>query len=93
MPNQSRQLNHASRIKRKKLGKKMDKVQWFIGKNINRKTFYVADHDNQDNTTMWSANRRESLAFLSENACYKYIHRYLNDRTDVILVNVLTSTN
>jgi len=91
MPNQSRQLNRINRVKRKKLGKKMEKVQWFIGKNVNRKTFYVADHDSQENTTMWTSRRKESLAFLSERACHKYITRYLNDRNDVILINVLTS--
>lgn len=90
MPNLSRQLATVNHARRKKMGKRMEKVQWFIGKDVNRKTFYVADHDSKDNTTMWTSKRRESLAFLSERACYKYITRYLNNRTDVILVNVLT---
>ncbi len=76
-------------IKRRKLGRKMDTEEWFIGKNINQKTFYVAEHDSAENTTLWTPERRDAISFHNERAANKYIIRYLHSRTDVILVNVL----
>jgi len=94
MPNLARQarkqLRQGTAMKRKmKTGKFMEKAQWFIGKNINRKTFYVAEHDSQENVTMWTPKRVESISFHNERSAHKYISRYLNDRTDVILITVI----
>lgn len=76
-------------IKRRKLGRKMDSEEWFIGKNINQKTFYVAEHDSVENTTLWTPVRRDAISFHNERSANKYIIRYLHNRSDVILVNVL----
>ena len=81
-------LRQINLIKRRKMGKKMDEADWFIGKNINQKTFYVAEHDNVENVTMWTPNRREAISFHNERSANKYIVRYLHGRSDVILVNV-----
>jgi len=47
MPNQAqqirRQLKQTVRKMKRITGRRMEKAQWFIGKNINRKTFYVAE--------------------------------------------------
>jgi hypothetical protein len=90
MPNINQRQKRINLIRKRKLGKKMEKAQWFIGKSINQKTFYVAEHDAKENTTMWSPNRRESITFPNERSANKYIMRYLHSRTDVILVNVQT---
>lgn len=88
MPNLNQHQTQINLIRKRKLGKKMEKAQWFIGKSINHKTFYVAEHDAKENTTMWSPHRRESISFPNESAASKYISRYLNNRADVILVNI-----
>ena len=92
MSNQIRQIRkqfkQGAALKHKiKMGSKME--QWFIGKNINRKTFYVADHDSQENVTLWTPNRKESISFHNERSAHKFLARYLHDRTDVILVTVI----
>ena len=90
MPNQSRQIRRNIRKMKRRAGKKMDKVQWYIAKRVNRKTFYVAEHDSSENTTMWSPKRRESISFLTERAAHNFLKCYLHDRNDVILVNLIT---
>ena len=76
-------------IKKRKSGWKKMTEEWFIGKNINQKTFYVAEHDSAENTTLWTPERRDAISFHNERAANKYIKRYLHNRSDVILVNVL----
>ena len=91
MPNQARQIRRQrQRPKSRVVRRRMEMEQWFIGKNVNRKTFYVAEHDAKENITMWTPNRRESISFNTERAAHKYISRYLHDRTDVILVTLQT---
>jgi hypothetical protein len=96
MPNQARQVRRqlkrpSNKVVRKMgKGRNMESEQWFIGKNVNRKTFYVAEHDAKENTTMWTPNRRESISFHTERAAHKYISRYLHDRNDVILITLQT---
>jgi len=91
MPNLARQARKQRRkgttMKRKR-GNRMEKSQWFIGKDVNRKTFYVAEHDSKENVTMWTPNRRESISFHNERSAHKFISRYLHDRNDVILITV-----
>lgn len=85
MPNPVRQV----RNRRLRRGIRMEPAQWFIGKNINRTTFYVAEHDSKENVTLWTPKRKESIAFHNERAAHKYLTRYLHNRTDVILVTVV----
>jgi len=93
MPNQAqqirRQLKQTVRKMKRITGRRMEKAQWFIGKNINRKTFYVAEHDSQENVTMWTPKREQSISFHNERSAHKYISRYLSNRTDVILITVV----
>ncbi len=66
----------------------MEKGSWFIAKAVNNVTFYVADHDSRENTTLWTPKRGESIVFPTERVAHKFIKRYMSDRPDVILVNV-----
>jgi hypothetical protein len=92
MPNLIRQRRASIRRGQRRMGKSMESMKWYIGKRVNRKTFYVAEHDSNENTTMWTPNRREAISFAIEAAAHKFIARYLHDRTDVILVNVTKIT-
>jgi len=49
MPNLSQKQTQINLIRQRKLGKKMEKAQWFIGKSINKKTFYVGEHKSKEN--------------------------------------------
>ena len=88
MPNQARQLNRMNLVKRRKLRRGMDSISWFIGKEVNNKTFYIAEHDSKENTTMWTTDREEALMFRNERNVHRFIKRFLPKRTDIMLVSV-----
>jgi len=88
MPNQARQLKRMNLVKRRKLRRGMDSISWFIGKEVNNKTFYIAEHDSKENTTMWTTDRDEALVFRNERNVHRFIKRYLPKRTDIMLVSV-----
>jgi hypothetical protein len=93
MPNQSRQLKRINLVKRRKLRKGMDSVSWYIGKEVNNKTFYIAEHDKEENTTMWTPDREQAMLFRSERNVHRFIKRYLPKRTDIMLVSVQVKEN
>lgn len=69
--------------------KKMtNKTEWFVGKETNGKTFYVCEHDTENNTTMWCTDRKNAISFKVERAIHKFVKRYLHSRKDIILINV-----
>ena len=87
-------MANQSRIKRtkinlvRKMGKKsMNSLVWFIGKQNNGKTFYVADYDDDNNTVMWTGKRGDSISFKTERAVQRFIHKHLHDRIDIILIH------
>ena len=88
MPNQARQLKRMNLVKRRKLRRGMDSISWFIGKEVNNKTFYIAEHDSKENTTMWTTDREEALMFRNERNVHRFIKRFLPKRTDIMLVSV-----
>lgn len=70
------------------MGKKsMDDMIWFIGLRRNRKTFYVADYDDDNNSVMWSEKKENGISFKSEQAIHRFIHRHLNNRSDIFLIH------
>lgn len=72
---------------RKKVGKKnMDGFVWFIGLRQNRKTFYVSDYDDDNNTVIWACNKADGIIFKTERAVHRFIHKHLHGRTDVFLI-------
>jgi len=55
MANLIRRMKRKNLILSRKMRKKKmtNKTEWFVGKQTNGKTFYVCEHDNENNTTMW----------------------------------------
>ncbi len=91
MPNQSRKLKHINLIKHRQrrniLGRKMEKT-WFIGKGKNGTTYFICEHDSEENTTMWCTTRKDALSFKTERAVHRFLKRFMPNRTDIMLVSV-----
>jgi len=74
----------------RKVGRKLvddGTLVWFIGKRQNCKTFYIADYDDDNNTIMWTVNKKDGISFKTERAVHRFIHKHLNDRTDIFLIH------
>jgi 5,10-methylene-tetrahydrofolate dehydrogenase/methenyl tetrahydrofolate cyclohydrolase len=69
----------------------MNGLVWFVGKQQSGKTFYVADYDDDNNTIMWAAHKKDAISFKTEKAVHRFIHSHLHDRTDIILVQAPVS--
>ncbi len=87
MANQNRIVRKKINLIRRRGGKKtMDGFIWLVGKQQNSKMFYVADYDDDNNTIMWSAIKEDCIYFKTELAVHDFVHKHLNSRTDIILV-------
>ncbi len=81
------------RIRRKKhnlvrqIGRKtMKGYVWFIGKQQTGETFYIADYDDDNSTVTWTRKRAGGISFKTERSVHRFIHKHLNDRNDIILI-------
>ncbi len=93
MPNQVRNLKRINIVKQRQrrtiMGKRMaNQKTWYIGKENNSKTYYVCEHDSNENTTLWGINRDDALSFKTERAIHKFIKKFMPNRTDIMLVSV-----
>jgi hypothetical protein len=88
MPNFNRSARKNINLVRKMRRKSVNdgSLVWFIGKRQNCKTFYVADYDD-NNTIMWTADKKDGISFKTERAVHRFIHKNLNDRTDIFLIH------
>ncbi len=87
MANQSRIRRKKVNLMRKLIGKqKMNGMVWFIGLEKNKKTFYVTDYDDDNNTIMWSGNKGDGISFKTERGLHRFIQNHLNNRTDIFLI-------
>jgi len=64
----------------------MDGLVWFIGLQQNGITFFVTDYDDDNHTIMWSGKKKDGISFKTERAVHRFIHKHLNDRSDIFLI-------
>jgi len=87
MANQNRIQRKKINLLRKIMGKrKGNEMVWFIGLEKNKKTFYVTDYDDDNNTIMWSGKKSDGISFKTERGLHRFIQKHLNSRTDIFLI-------
>lgn len=60
---------------------------WYIAKKHNDKTYYVHEVDKKSGTVKWTSSRNKAMVFRTENGVHHFLHTYMNDRTDIYLIN------
>lgn len=61
---------------------------WFIGKRQSGFLYYLAEFDDNTSTAMWSKHQLDAIPFKTEVGIHQFISSYLNNRTDLVLVQV-----
>ncbi len=71
----------------RQIGRKtMNGYVWFIGKQQNGNTFYIADYNDDNNTAMWTKKKKNSMSFKTERGVRRFIHKHLRDRNNIVLI-------
>lgn len=61
---------------------------WYIGKQQPDAVYYLAEFDDDASTAMWCKQRSDAMPFKTEAGVHQFISTYLNNRSDITLVQV-----
>lgn len=62
---------------------------FYVSKKHERDVYYVREVDKDNKAVKWIKHRNRAIRFHTQRSVYQFLHAYMNDRTDIIIVNAL----